>query len=260
MFHRDIDEKIKQRRMIITTSWDDGCKQDLKLSELLVRYGVKGTFYVSINPINSDIVPLDRSEIYILQDMGMEIGAHGVTHRVLPKLRYEEVLYEVAESKKYLEQLLGKQVESFCYPKGKYSSMVLRAVQQTGYLLGRTTVSFNTETSFAPFKMPVTFQFFPHKAEIHVRHALKEGNIRGLTFWLFKLHMETDLIRLTDKLLENILLHGGVLHVWGHSWEIERFGLWDKLEEVLRIISGYNEVHYLTNAEVIKNIQQVRTI
>jgi hypothetical protein len=30
--------------------------------------------------------------------------------------------------------------------------------------------------------------------------------------------------------------NGGTFHLWGHSWEIERLGLWGKFEEILRLL------------------------
>ena len=33
-------------KLIVTTSWDDGSRLDLKLAELLEKYGISGTFYV----------------------------------------------------------------------------------------------------------------------------------------------------------------------------------------------------------------------
>ena len=42
----------------MTTSWDDGDVLDIKLSQLLDRYGVKGTFYVAkqfrVNRLSED--------------------------------------------------------------------------------------------------------------------------------------------------------------------------------------------------------------
>ena len=34
---------------IVTTSWDDGHKLDLKLAKLLKKYGVPATFYIAPN-------------------------------------------------------------------------------------------------------------------------------------------------------------------------------------------------------------------
>jgi len=46
---------------------------------------------------------------------------------------------------------------------------------------------------------------------------------------------------------------GGVFHIWGHSWEIEKYKMWDELKNVLEYISKHNGVDYLTNGQIIKN-------
>jgi peptidoglycan-N-acetylglucosamine deacetylase len=55
-------------------------------------------------------------------------------------------------------------------------------------------------------------------------------------------------------LLEYFLKNGGVLHIWGHSWEIEKFHLWGVLEEALRCIANLPEVLYLTNSHILDQV------
>jgi hypothetical protein len=49
--------------------------------------------------------------------------------------------------------------------------------------------------------------------------------------------------------------NGGIFHLFGHSWEIERFGLWDELDEVLAYIAAHDNVMYLTNGELIRTLK-----
>ena len=52
-------------------------------------------------------------------------------------------------------------------------------------------------------------------------------------------------------MLERTLREGGVFHLWGHSWEIEREHQWDRLEELLALIAANKErVICLTNSEL----------
>lgn len=48
----------------------------------------------------------------------IEIGAHTVNHMALSKLPPEAQRYEVMESKRHLERIIGKAVSSFAYPYG----------------------------------------------------------------------------------------------------------------------------------------------
>ncbi len=43
---RDQKKSKVGNNVIVTTSWDDGHPVDLKVADILLRFGVKATFYV----------------------------------------------------------------------------------------------------------------------------------------------------------------------------------------------------------------------
>ena len=49
----------------------------------------------------------------------IEIGAHTISHPILTKLSDDAAMYEMAESKRELETILGREVRYFAYPNGK---------------------------------------------------------------------------------------------------------------------------------------------
>ncbi|MCX6750242.1 MAG: polysaccharide deacetylase family protein, partial [Candidatus Pacearchaeota archaeon] len=110
-----------KKQIIVTTSWDDGHKLDLRLAKLLKKYNIKGTFYIS--PRNREFkkedLLTDKEIIELSKDF--EIGAHTMTHPRLTKVSEEEAFKEILESKRYLEKLTGKEIKSFCYPGGDYN-------------------------------------------------------------------------------------------------------------------------------------------
>jgi peptidoglycan/xylan/chitin deacetylase (PgdA/CDA1 family) len=238
--------------IIVTTSWDDGHPLDVRLAQLLSSYGISGTFYVPLNYGSFPIIPAEQ--IHTLKAIGMEIGSHTLTHPVLTKLSRDQVLHELVASKRILENISGEPVVSLAYPEGKFNSTIGPWVAAAGYKLARTTVAFRTEVQFAPFSMPVSFQFFPHPRAVHIRHALKEGNLRGIVNWHQFWRMESDLLKLSELMLEHVLEYGGILHMWGHSWEIEEFGLWGVLEAVLSHVANQRGVLYLTNSQTLDAI------
>jgi len=61
------------------------------------------------------------------------IGCHGVGHRVLTACSGRELIYELRESKSYLEGVIGRAVEYFAYPKGLYDARVMRETGMAGY-------------------------------------------------------------------------------------------------------------------------------
>lgn len=73
-------------------------------------------------------------EIKILAGQyGVEIGSHGVSHRNMTLLSEEDLVFELTESKKYLEHIIGKKVTSFAFPFGTYNDAVLREARRAGY-------------------------------------------------------------------------------------------------------------------------------
>jgi hypothetical protein len=58
---------------------------------------------------------------------------------------------------------------------------------------------------------------------------------------------------LAIDMFELIRARGGVFHLWGHSWEIDEQGDWDRLERVLRHVSGRQDVRYVTNGDLAAN-------
>jgi hypothetical protein len=60
--------------------------------------------------------------------------------------------------------------------------------------------------------------------------------------------------RLAEILMRDVLSSGGVFHLWGHSWEIERTGQWPRLHEVLRRMSElFDPITRMTNGELCQS-------
>jgi peptidoglycan/xylan/chitin deacetylase (PgdA/CDA1 family) len=234
---------------IVTTSWDDGHHADVKLADRLAAYALKGTFYVALNHPGSKEIGDD--EIRALQRMGMEIGSHTLTHRLLTDRSADEVRYELSESKARLEDITGASVVAFSYPEGAFTATACAALAETGYTLGRTTMAFRTPTMFDPARMPISVDFRRASRVALARHALRDANISGIADWLRLARLETDPVRLGKLLFDAALAHGGVFHVNARSWEIDGNDLWQELDTLLSHIAHRPGVHYVTNSEAL---------
>lgn len=231
------------KNILVTTSWDDGHILDIKLSKLLEKYGFKGTFYVS--PLDRELKKADRlSDEQILEISNkFEIGAHTMTHPHLTDIGEEDAKTEIIESKKYLENILGKEVKSFCYPAGYYKNIHKDIVKQAGFLFARNVNRFYTSFSFDHFDARTTIHAYRHYSDAW--SILK--NVGILNFWKCYLNWDELAINIFDK-LENT---GGIFHIWGHSWEIENNKDWNRLEKVLSHISNKSGVQYVNNIDLI---------
>jgi peptidoglycan/xylan/chitin deacetylase (PgdA/CDA1 family) len=57
------------------------------------------------------------------------LGSHTQTHPILPTLTAGEIEFELRESRRHLQEKLGRAVEFFCYPNGSYDARVYQAVK-----------------------------------------------------------------------------------------------------------------------------------
>ena len=233
---------------IVTTSWDDGARTDLRLAELLRSKGVRGTFYI---PIKHRESALDRAELRGLSNDGFEIGAHGFSHKPLCNLSQQELVQEVGSCKPALEDIIGRQVRMFCYPWGRFDARVTRTVRQCGFRGARTVRMLAIRKDFDSFEMPTTLQIFRHSQLTYLKNAARSGKIESWQRCLFQMPRLGNWLELGKRLFEEALENGGVWHLYGHSWELEQHGLWGDLKEILDYVAGRENVEYVSNSELL---------
>lgn len=242
-----------KKQIIVTTSWDDGHELDLKLAKLLKKYGIRGTFYIS--PRNREFREEDllSDEEIIKLNKDFEIGAHSMTHPRLTKISEREAFDEIIDSKKYLEKLLGEEVRCFCYPRGKYNKKIMELVGKAGFYYSRTMKKFGLCLDKNFLSSGTTVEAYRNSLltlPIDSLKILKFSRFNLIEFFK-NLHWEY----LAKKTFDYVEKYGGVYHLWGHSWVIEKSNDWEKIERVLSYISKKINVKYLTNYETFKAIK-----
>ena len=235
----------------LTISVDDGHESDWKTAGLLARYGLKATFYIPKD--NHERAVLSSKDIKQLGEE-FEIGAHTMTHRVLPRLSEDEALREIESSKHWLEDLLGRRILAFCYPRGKYNETIRRMVVAAGFLGARTCHLNLNQLPEDPFLAGVSVQAFSHSPVVQIRHAAIEGNIAGLINYARVMRLATDWEDCFTRTLDWVEAHGGVAHLYLHSWEIAQFTEWSKLERVLQNASA-RPLTKVSNGELFERLR-----
>ncbi len=87
----------------------------------------------------------------------VEIGAHTMTHPHLATLATEKQRYEIEESKKILENILGTPITSFSYPFGgreDFNDETMKIVKQAGFNVACATIMGNVKNNSPLFAMP----------------------------------------------------------------------------------------------------------
>ena len=227
------------KRLIVTTSWDDGHPADLRIAALLAKYGVAGTFYVPNRNAEGRPVMVESEIREVSQSF--EIGGHSRDHVVLPRLPQDEVLAQVTENKVWLEQLLARSVTGFCYVQGRHSPMVASVVRAAGYSYARTATSFRRTPGRDPFLIPATIQLMPHSNASTIRHLLRRGPSPERLGLALRAMRHGDLVRRIDTVIDACRATPSLFHLWGHSWELEAYGLWSQFEDALARLAGLGE-------------------
>lgn len=236
-------------KTIITTSWDDGHPLDLKLAELLSKYNVPATFYIPTNcPGIQRLTSRDIKEI--AQDF--DIGGHSCNHPNLTQIPIEDAKNEIVDCKKTLEEIISREITSFCYPYGRFNNEIARLVKEAGFNGARTVKRF-TRSIKDPFKMGTMLHTKDYGT--YIRHIVTSNDFRLLCFMLKNNLVNKHWDEVAIGTLEFTVANGGIWHLWGHSWEIEATNNWTRLEKVLQKISKLpEEVQKVTNRQLVQSI------
>jgi len=235
---------------IVTTSWDDGDPWDIKVAALLRDRGLAGTFYVPCaGPNNRPVI--GAHDLRALRSEGFEIGAHGTSHRTLRQLSDHDLAREVRVCRMQLEDTLGEKVRMFCYPKGQHDARVIREVKRAGYEGARTTEMLGFGRAANPYKMSTTVHAFAHTKVAYLKNMMRARHFRRAIGWALHSSNANSWIELAKSTFDQSMQHGGVWHLYGHSWAIEKHNLWDNLIEVLDYVARREVVTYVTNCDTL---------
>jgi len=239
---------MTHNKLIVTTSWDDTTRMDLKLCELLENYGIKATFYAVSHWIGEKI---SADELRHISE-AHEVGAHTLSHVMLTRVGEEVAREEILGSKTSLERILGKRITSFAYPHGCYRREHVKIVEEAGFLCARTTRVYFTEVE-KPFETNVTMLAGPHRVRDFEGLARL---FRQTPKTIFRLYALKKWNRLGKMMFDSFLKKGGVFHIFGHAWDINQYKSWAKLEDLLAYISFQNNITYLTVTDCVKMLCQ----
>lgn len=128
---------LPSRPVILT--FDDGY-EDFYTAALpvLMSHDFKSVAYVVSGFIGRPGY-MNAAQIREADRFDIEIGSHTVDHADLTRQSWDGLRYQIIVSKRSLEQLLGHEVISFCYPSGRFSPSVVSVVQEAGYWNATTT-------------------------------------------------------------------------------------------------------------------------
>lgn len=154
--YQGISGKNSLPKKPVVITFDDGYVDNYKNAfPLLKKYAYTATFFVKTNTIGKG--DMSWQMLKEMQDAGMTIASHSMSHQDLKKMKIEDVDRELLGSKQVLEKNLGVEVKYFSYPLGAFSSQTAAEVKKIKYLAAFTVihrVNQNIKTENDYYKLP----------------------------------------------------------------------------------------------------------
>lgn len=236
----------------VTFSFDDGLEQDKKLTALMKKYGLKGTFNLNsglmgkrqlvagIGTLGFMETPEDverknwltyvpqfripEDEIAQVYD-GFEVASHGYRHEPLAFLPEDKMKESLNLDLEHLESLVGYRIYGHAFAKGMGTKAVRDYLRMKGVIYTRGII---TTRRFDFPKDPLKYN--PTCSQIN-KHV----------FDIIDRFLDTDPV--DDDML---------LYIWGHGYECdfnEKEASWEKTEKIFQKLSGIEGLTYCTNLE-----------
>jgi len=191
-----ISEALKNpTKFAISFSFDDGFESDYTIvAPLFLERNIKGTFFITTGFLGKNNY-LKVSQVKKMYKMGIEIGSHSKTHPILTSLNKHKLKEELLDSKKYLEDIIGDEVEGFSIPGGFYNQRVLEMAFEAGYKYVCTSEPIKNLVSLPPSNKSLVLG----RICIHQQLGLKklekilEGDKKILSLMKFQYHFKNIL-------------------------------------------------------------------
>lgn len=137
-------ERGEAERPRIVLTFDDGTNDFVAAAlPVLLRLRLPSTLYVSPGRVGSRGF-LDWPDLERAARAGVTIGSHGMDHQSLARLTPSDLRRQATDSRRILEDRLGREVRSMAYPFGTvrdFNAPVKEALRDAGYRSACTSVN-----------------------------------------------------------------------------------------------------------------------
>lgn len=206
-----------------------------------------------------------------IHERGHEVASHGVSHQLCENQSRRELMREMVESKKLLEDLTGARVFGYRAPSFSVTQDMLAMLEACGYSYDSSFNSFSVNRRYGRLDLSestrrgVAFELSPHFHEIPIsnfqlgRFVLPIGGggyFRLIPFHLFRRGVQWN------------LKHHGAHVFYIHPWEIDPeqprvsrakflhrvrhyFNLSSTLGKLSSLVSCCKETHFVTCREYL---------
>lgn len=230
------------KRKALTLSYDDGVVQDIRLTEILKKHGIKCTFNISSGLFLDDAITREKyygrmtvkEAISLYMNSGNEVAVHGQKHKALGRITLQEATYDVVKDREGLEKIFGYPIRGMAYAYGSYNADTLSILKNSGIVYSRTTQSTNN------FNLPSNW------LELHPTCH----------------HNSPELFNLLDTFLtaNPYPARTMMFYLWGHSYEFDDNDNWHIIEKFAELSGGNDDVWYATNIEIYEYVNAYKSL
>lgn len=137
-------EPLPAKSVMLT--FDDGWETQFTIVyPSLKARGMVGVFFIHTGAIRDESGgSMSWSDVCQMEEDGMDIESHTISHPSLPTLDPEALQRELADSRSVLETKLGRPVMALAYPFGDFTDREVEAAKRAGY-----RIAFSTEVGLA---------------------------------------------------------------------------------------------------------------
>lgn len=218
------------KKKAITMSYDDCRDFDRRLVAIFNKYGIKGTFHLNSQFLDQEgyVTSAEVAELY----SGHEVACHMLSHPFPERIPQIEVIHEILEDRKRLEELCGYIVRGMSYPFGRSNDEVVRTLRSCGIEYSRTT-------GCGGFNPPNDFMH-----------------------WDPTCHHSANIIEKLDDFEKAAFAPLGIFYIWGHSFEFPRVdGAWEAMEEFCKRAEDKKESFWFaTNIQIHDYITALKAL
>lgn len=211
----------------LTLSYDDGVKQDIRMIEILDKYGIKCTFNINggcFSDEGSTSRRMTKEEaVKLYKNSPHEVSTHAYTHPWLEALPTAQAAVEMLDDRRELEKTFGGVIRGMAYPFGTYNDDVINVLKVAGIAYARTIKSVDN------FKLPTNwYQWNP---------TCK--------------HTDKRLMELAETFVTKTYInHPRLFYLWGHTYEFDDDNNWNVIEEFCQAVANKDDIWYATNIEI----------
>ena len=235
----------------VTFSYDDGCRDDIRLSQTLNRYGIKCTLNINSGLLGKNTTDwhLTREEIseHLIRP-GHEIALHGALHKAPGIVRPIDGIQDILSCRVALEAAFDRIIRGMAYPDCGVTHMADGNSYETirNYLAELDIVYARAlSDQSGSFSLPSDWYRWIPTAH-HTDPKLLDMIDRFIAF-------DDSTAYCSDR-------RPKLFYFWGHSFEYERDGNWDLLETVCQTLGGQKNVWYATNMEIYDYVTAYRSL